>query len=214
MSMNVNLPNVDPETYAQQWATNNNISIEEAREQLRAKYGDPQAPNQSIFNQKSSGSSENSVSSSPNDLTEGEDEMVLNAIGDANAAFGEGNDINLLLDYLDGNEIDEDDDEDEDDEEVNEKHNDTDKAQQDQKKFDDEFYNYLRAKGYDDTKIAGLSSAEIQTLKAEFDAKVNDALNKYLTNVVGLSQTEIAALTKQQVEEYLDKMKEEDDKNH
>ena len=45
------LPNMDPESYAKQYATENNISVDEARTQLRAKYGDPQAPSGSIFSQ-------------------------------------------------------------------------------------------------------------------------------------------------------------------
>ena len=47
------LPNMDPESYAKQYASENNISVEEARTQLKAKYGDPKAQqsqeNSSIF---------------------------------------------------------------------------------------------------------------------------------------------------------------------
>jgi hypothetical protein len=36
---------IDPDTYAQQYATENGISLEEAKQQLKAKFGDPQKPN-------------------------------------------------------------------------------------------------------------------------------------------------------------------------
>lgn len=46
---------MNPDVFARQFATQNNISLSEAREQLRAKYGDPtqggQNANQSIFSQ-------------------------------------------------------------------------------------------------------------------------------------------------------------------
>jgi len=44
-------PGVDPNTYAQQYATKNGISLEEAKAELKAKFGDPQKP-VSIFQQK------------------------------------------------------------------------------------------------------------------------------------------------------------------
>ena len=40
--MSINFPN--PDVYAQQYATQNNISLSEAKSQLKAKYGDPQQP--------------------------------------------------------------------------------------------------------------------------------------------------------------------------
>ena len=42
-------PQVDPDTYAQQYAQANGISLEEAKNQLKAKYGDPQKPQGSGF---------------------------------------------------------------------------------------------------------------------------------------------------------------------
>jgi len=41
MSVNF-LPNMNPDMYAKKYASENNISVNEAKEQLRAKYGDPQ----------------------------------------------------------------------------------------------------------------------------------------------------------------------------
>ena len=41
-SNNEMLPKADPEEYAEQYAQENDISIEEAREELKAKYGEPQ----------------------------------------------------------------------------------------------------------------------------------------------------------------------------
>ncbi len=37
-------PHVDPDTYAKQYAEANGISLDEAKEQLKAKYGDPKPP--------------------------------------------------------------------------------------------------------------------------------------------------------------------------
>jgi hypothetical protein len=36
---------IDPDAYAQQYATENGISLEEAKQRLKAKFGDPQKPN-------------------------------------------------------------------------------------------------------------------------------------------------------------------------
>ena len=41
-----NNQDMDPDAYAQQYAEENGISLEEAKAQLRAKYGDPQKPQQ------------------------------------------------------------------------------------------------------------------------------------------------------------------------
>jgi len=50
------LPNMDPESYAKQYASENNISVEEARTQLKAKYGDPKAQSDnSIFDSSNEG---------------------------------------------------------------------------------------------------------------------------------------------------------------
>jgi len=55
LKMNINsLPNMNPEIYARKYAAENNISIETAREQLKAKYGDPS--NQTLFQTNSSNS--------------------------------------------------------------------------------------------------------------------------------------------------------------
>ena len=50
INSNFNLPprNVDPDTYAKQYASENNISLDKAREELRSKFGDPQAPDESV----------------------------------------------------------------------------------------------------------------------------------------------------------------------
>ncbi len=40
---------MDPNTYAMQYAQQNGISFDEAKQQLRAKYGDPQAPQQNFM---------------------------------------------------------------------------------------------------------------------------------------------------------------------
>ena len=60
--MNVNLPKMDPEAYARQYASQNNVSMDEARNQLRAQYGDP-------AQQSSSTSSTSSTTSSPSART-------------------------------------------------------------------------------------------------------------------------------------------------
>ncbi len=39
------MPPMDPNAYAQKYASENGISLDEAKEQLRAKFGDPQKPN-------------------------------------------------------------------------------------------------------------------------------------------------------------------------
>jgi hypothetical protein len=36
---------INPDTFAQQYATEKGISLEEAKQQLKAKFGDPQKPN-------------------------------------------------------------------------------------------------------------------------------------------------------------------------
>ena len=43
--MNSGIPPMDPNAYAQKFATENGISLNEAKSQLRAKFGDPQKPN-------------------------------------------------------------------------------------------------------------------------------------------------------------------------
>ena len=40
------VPGMDPNAYAQRYADENGITLEEAKAQLRAKHGDPQQPNQ------------------------------------------------------------------------------------------------------------------------------------------------------------------------
>ena len=52
--------NIDPDTYAQQYANQNGISLEEAKSQLRATHGDPVKQEGSIFNQSSTGNGNNS----------------------------------------------------------------------------------------------------------------------------------------------------------
>lgn len=42
--MQGDVPPMDPNAYAQRYATEKGISLNEAKEQLRAKYGDPQQP--------------------------------------------------------------------------------------------------------------------------------------------------------------------------
>lgn len=55
---NFNQPKADPETYAKQYAAENNLSLEEAKNELRAKFGDPkegaQVPNLQQENQAAS----------------------------------------------------------------------------------------------------------------------------------------------------------------
>ena len=41
--------NMDPNAYAQKYANENNISLEEAKAELSAKYGEPTKPDNSIF---------------------------------------------------------------------------------------------------------------------------------------------------------------------
>lgn len=41
-------PGIDPDTYAQQYANEHGITLEEAKAELRAKYGDPQQPGMSM----------------------------------------------------------------------------------------------------------------------------------------------------------------------
>lgn len=43
--MSGGMPPMDPNAYAQRYATENGISLDEAKSQLKAKYGDPQKPN-------------------------------------------------------------------------------------------------------------------------------------------------------------------------
>lgn len=51
INSNFNLPprGIDPNAYAQQYATQNNISVDEAKTQLESKYGAPQAKDESLF---------------------------------------------------------------------------------------------------------------------------------------------------------------------
>ena len=55
--MTVNFPNMDPEAYARQYASNNNVSMDEARKQLKAQYGDPTQQSSSTSSTSSSTSS-------------------------------------------------------------------------------------------------------------------------------------------------------------
>ena len=41
-----NLPKMDPDAYARMYALQKGISLEEAKTELRAKFGDPQKPKQ------------------------------------------------------------------------------------------------------------------------------------------------------------------------
>lgn len=49
------LPKLNPEQYAQKYAQDNNLSIEQARVELQSQYGEPQAPQ--AFQQQECGSS-------------------------------------------------------------------------------------------------------------------------------------------------------------
>lgn len=63
-------PRQDPDTYAKTYATQNGITVDEAKEQLRAKYGDPKPQNdESIFsNNNTENSSANLSNISLDDL--------------------------------------------------------------------------------------------------------------------------------------------------
>ena len=65
-------PRQDPNVYAQQFATQNGISIDEAKNQLRTQFGDPQANDESIFNNylSESGTTNSTVASDAIDNTE------------------------------------------------------------------------------------------------------------------------------------------------
>ena len=69
---NFQLPKTDPEQYAKQYATQNGISLEEARAELKSKYGDPQPPQEALF--ASSGMLNNSTYST---FTEQDEEEYL-----------------------------------------------------------------------------------------------------------------------------------------
>jgi len=53
---------MDPDSYAQSYATKNGLSLEAAKEELKSKYGDPTQPdNSSIFASNETSSENNSV---------------------------------------------------------------------------------------------------------------------------------------------------------
>ena len=81
---NFNLPprGIDPNTYAQRFATKNNISINEAKSQLQTQYGAPQAKDESIF-------TANNISSSSLDSFNLNDLDGLNDGDDANFSFSD-----------------------------------------------------------------------------------------------------------------------------
>ena len=54
--------NMSPDAYAQQYATENNISLDEAKAALKAKYGDPTQPSASIFKSEDSSASSTGAS--------------------------------------------------------------------------------------------------------------------------------------------------------
>ena len=83
-NFNLNFPSrgVDPNTYAQQYASQNNISVDKAKEELSSKYGAPKAPDESIF-------TFNNISSISDDSFNFDDLEGLDIEDNSNFSFSE-----------------------------------------------------------------------------------------------------------------------------
>ena len=88
---------MDPNAHAQKYAKQNGISLEDAKNELKAKHGDPQQPQQSIFNGKTE-DFESENKNKPNAISLMSLGLPFNVILQGDNAiknFAEQNDINL-----------------------------------------------------------------------------------------------------------------------